>query len=519
MLFIRSAIFRIIFSLFLYFYAVLFFQSSKKKSPSISCAFAFLFVGIWKLLDALQCLNRTAESILLIQNFTYLLANISTYTMLCIAVRLSVPKNKSTKNYHTFLVIFPLAQFFISSLYLLFTSKSIFVTLATPLNFNLATPGYHMDKLPFYYIHSLYSYGMIATSLTIFVIKAYKTFSHLKKTYFSLLIGTLVYLIPSLIRFSLENFNKGQYSFAFDFVSEFSFFITCTIYFFVLYFIDSEHVFRIFSDSFFDSADEVIILFNSNGKYLNTNKNGIEFFNRYILNPSIYTSIDDIFDEVKFQKLDITTENEQKNIFYLSSQIDKQTYYCSKHNLINKRGKYCGFYIIINELEIYNSLINKLEQQAYIDELTGCHKRITFVQNTTKKYYSNRESFLIVSCRIPNLQECNQVMGFTKTDNYIVSFYQIINNALNVIPEEIAKNTAIFRMTGSIFSFTLPADCEKFIPDIFKLIKSDCTSFSRTKNEPLKCSLGYSIVPNGTNINKGFEKSYQNMLLDTKDRN
>ncbi len=508
MLFIKNAIFRIIFSLFLFFYAALFLQTNSKESPSISCAKAFLLIGTWKLLDALQCIIRETEYIMIIQSLSYLLANAGTFTMFRIALQLEPSFKKQTqKNISNILVLFPILLSVVTITYMLFTNKSIFVVMQDTLTSTLVTPGYHLPKKPLYYIHSIYSYGMLTSSLIIFMIKAFKTFENLKKQYLILLIGTIIYLIPSLVRFTFENFQHDQYSYLTDFISEFSFFLTCSFFFYSFYFMDSQQLIRVFRTSFFESSHDIILIFNKEDKFLTANKKAQDFLYNHNIKPVVYTHQNKLLDTSDLQKFDIATPESEESYFYLSSNLEKKMYYCNKCDILSRNKKKIGSYIIIHSMEHYNSLIQQLEYNSSSDTLTGCKNASAFDKTIVKQYASQRSPIIIVAARIRNLNELNSTMGYVKTDTYIKQFATILK-------ENVPEKTIIFRIGGSLFGFALPLSFETQITELFKNIKKSCSAFSKAKTNSLNCSLGYTIATSCANLSLALEKSYENMLLD-----
>ncbi len=182
-------------------------------------------------------------------------------------------------------------------------------------------------------------------------------------------------------------------------------------------------------------------------------------------------------------------------------------YYCNKCDILSKNKKKIGSYTIIYSMEHYNSLIQQLEHNSFTDELTGCKNVSAFDKTIVKQYASQRNPIILIAAHIRNLDELNSTMGYIKTDTYIKQFATILK-------ENSPKDTIIFRIGGSFFSFALPLSFETQIPELFKNIKKSCSSFSKTKSTSLNCSLGYTIATSCANLSVALEKAYQNMLLD-----
>lgn len=514
MIFLNEAILRISLGILNLAYSIFFFQSSRRGSAGRSLAYSEFFFSLWTLFDGIECLLSKSDDIVVIQSFIFLSAECATYFLYFFARRLSVPKNQTKHTRMYFLSIMPIIMVVSCIISIIFTNSSIFVKLPDQPFSEGMLSGYKFSKKPMYYIHSVYSYTLIVLAVISFIYNSFKSFKHHKRLFLMGILGLVIFLIPELYKFVIQNFipdRYGDFNFVIVALSKFS---ASTIFFFAFYFLESELNLRYFNEQSFTNARNPIFIFTKNNEYIETNDTGVEFFKKYSLNPDIYTNFDKIFSTDKFIKLGIPGVENPELDFYLKNIDTGDIFLCSIVRLYNKRKIISGYYLFLTKIEIFANIVTQLEQSAYNDELTGCKRRSLFEQSIFKKYGSMREPVCIICAKISDLAVSNKKIGYKKTDSFIIKFSEILKKNLTSTQELIDEKVEIFRMDGSTFSFVLPIAFENQLPALFKSIKSECNHLSKNSENKISCMLGYSVIQNCTGIAKGLDKSFENMQLN-----
>lgn len=511
----KSLVLRLVIAICCFIYSTLLMQTSHKKSASYHGGIGEFAFCLWAVLDLIQSMGQDIEFLITDQTLIYICAQVSVCSLICYTYFLFT-REKITERKPVYLIyIIPLVSLILTVIFKLFTSGHFFIKVPETLS-PATLPAYNFPKTIFYYIHSFFCYVSIALCIL------YSLYAELSlKTTNKMIIvvygfSALLFLIMNIYKFFIENFQGDQYLFFSDFSASFSYLILSTASFLVIYFQRKERSMRILNESLFSSSNYAIFVFSNKDEFLEANETAQNFLEFHGIPAEKNTDINGMFSENYFARLGFFEDVQQKDEFYLFSLKNRSLYYGQKVNLYEGNMK-VGYYLMLVQVSIYSELLNRIEKESDTDSLTGFKKQNTFEKVFTEEINSHIEPLVVVCAKINNLDHLNTSIGLKKTNLYINSFANILNNVIKQmnIQQEVQKN--IFRISGSLFVFIVSMKQQERIQELFKSIKRECSHFSKNRVEELSCSLGYSIANNReSSASKVLQKSYENMFFDRK---
>ena len=180
-------------------------------------------------------------------------------------------------------------------------------------------------------------------------------------------------------------------------------------------------------------------------------------------------------------------DKELPNIFTINEKLGDEHYQVIMNTIKDRTGKMAGTYVEIKNITPTMTLIHKLQEAAYFDQLTGLHNRNAFIQ--TAKEYDSKKCFPlgVVVGDVNNLKTVNDTYGHSSGD---VMLQHIASILCAVKP----IGSLVFRTGGDEFMLLAPGaveeDLEKFIADVH----TKCNATSVTEKEvPLSIALGYCM--------------------------
>lgn len=505
---------KLIISLLCFIYGTIFLCTKFKQSAGTFCGIGEFSIGLWTFLDIFQVFLKDAGNLIILQTAIYVCAEFAICSLFIFTNRI---RNKEDYLYHKVnLKIFyiPLITIVLAIFFELFTNQHLFLIPPETIS-DIKYPAYSFPKRTYYFLHCLFSYGVI--SYAIFIIAEFLLQYLSKKKYLiSIYLATFAFFsIVSVYKFVLENFLTSKKDIIPDYISSFSIFLMSSITFFMLFFHTRERNIRLTFEQFYYSCNFPIFIFSKKDFFLDTNSYGKQFLKSYNIMNSSDSKFSDIFPESAFLRLGLNNDQNSQNEFYLSNINDKHLYLCKKNKLSSFLKNDTGYYISIININFYSNEISNIKYNTSTDELTGCKKQKEFDRSYVKQTNSHDEPLIVISARVNNLEHLNEKIGLKKTDLYIMNFANILKSSINFTNIQAGIEKDIFRINGSLFVIIISIKQRELISDFFKYVKKECSMFSKNRVEPLTCSLGYSISSlKDINSQKALQKSFENLLLN-----
>ena len=180
-------------------------------------------------------------------------------------------------------------------------------------------------------------------------------------------------------------------------------------------------------------------------------------------------------------------DKEMPSIFTINENSGDEHYQVIMNAIKDRTQKTTGTYVEIKNITPTMSLVHKLQEAAYFDQLTGLRNRNSFIQ--TADEYDREKCFPlgIVVGDVNNLKTVNDQYGHSPGD---LMLQRIANILCAVKP----KGSLVFRTGGDEFVLLAPGvsknEMEKFIADVYAKCKE---APAGDKEVPLSIALGYCM--------------------------
>lgn len=495
-------------------FAFIIIINNDKKSTSRYFGLSELFLGIWMTLAAFQ----EAYKWFYLENpfvLTYLLgaeyisaelAVVSVFYFVLHFGKISSYK-KSVLNY--FLYAVPGINTIIYLVSHIFFGRSPFFYSDANIDIETIVGGFLFNKKILYYIHCYYCYVLLGIIILLFLYKAITNFKEYKKIMLFFACGVLIFLIPSMNWFIMENFYFVSHENASYFIDSFSTLFMMTASFFVFFYDEREQSVALCKNQVYNHSNTPIFIFNGDDKLIETNMAAANLLSNYHIFAKKFESFETVFPLDKVQQLGITNLDDEHDSSYFSFNSDKKLFYAKKVPVLSKNKKINSYYLIFSRMDFYAESVRHLEQTAFIDSVSGFKRKTPLIQQIFNDISMHSRAICLVSLCLNKYESLLEQNGLIGTNNIIADFSTKLKAA---IPE----TDSIFRISDSTFAFILPVTMSKQLPELFHSIKKACLNFS--KKDDLSVSIGYTVSTNKDvdDINGFIEKSYQNMLLDKK---
>ena len=494
-------------------YALLFFQNSSKDSVSRTCGIGEFAYGLWALFAGLRPILTDQSSQILVQSVIYILAEIASCAFISFTLGLYSEPTPFIKKFSKYIFIFPAFSLVLAVCFEVFSVHHLFIL---P---NELLPVIEQDpifqKSAYYFIHCAVDFSFIGLAIVFSIFKMITKPKANRSIMLLYAAAALLYLVQIIYKIHIEHMPQKEYTALTHFLSLFSWIFFSTVVFFAVYFDKREQGMRLASDQILDSSKFPVFIFSDDDLFISANVSGFEFLTQYGIAPRTYQHYREIFSEAQFLHLGVPEAADSKNAFYISAITDKKLYYGKKTELHSVIAKNAGYYIILANMDMYSGIINQLEYVAHTDEHTNCKRGSQLEAAFLKEAHEHAEPLIIICARLNNLEHLNETIGIKKTDLYLVTFADIIKNAVQQTDLQDGIEKAVFRMTGSVFALIASVRRQEQIQAFFKQIKRECAAFSKNRVEPLSCSLGYAVSTDKAQpLGKMLQKSFDNMLLD-----
>lgn len=511
------SIFRFFIGICGFAFAFVIITNSEKKSTSRYFGLSEFFLGIWMTLAGFQeaykwyyldkpivltCLLGaeyiSAElAVVSVFYFVYNFGKISTY-------------RRSIANYSLYAV--PVVNLLIYLVDHFIFGQSPFFDSKASIDMDTIIGGFIFNKKILYYVHNYYCYILLGIIILLFLYKAITNFREYKKIMLFFACGVLIFMIPSMNWFIMENFFFVSHENASHFIDSFSTLFMMTASFFVFVYDEREQSVTLCKNQVFNHSNTPIFIFDGDDKLIETNMAAANLLSNYHIFANKFDPFDTVFPLDKVQQLGIPNLDDENNSSYFSFTSDKKLFYAKKVPVLTTNKKINSYYLVFSRMDFYAESVRHLEQTAFIDSVSGFKKKTPLVQQIFNDISMHSRAICLISLCLNKYEFLLEQNGFLGTNKIIADFSAKLKAT---IPE----TDSIFRISDSTFAFILPVTMSNQLPELFHSIKKACLGFS--KKDDLSISIGYTVSTNKDvdDIDGFIEKSYQNMLLDKKNPN
>ncbi len=354
---------------------------------------------------------------------------------------------------------------------------------------------------PWFYVHAFYSYILIFLSCILLLIKLFSPQVKNHKAVLAIaasvtlftvmnIIGTFIVQTKTVILVSLLS----------------HFFSIHTLYFFTSWDMDQKGLYLGKKD-FFQEFVQPVLIFNIKNELLEANTSAVQFFADAGIPIKHYSLYSDIFCQQRF--VPIQPQEQHDSASYLQHIATGKVFFCYKRTVLNpQNNKSIGTTIIMYDAGMLGELIQKIEQNAFIDGLCGCLNRSCFeLRKKTIVQHAGKPCLLLVA-DIDNLKKVNDIFGHKAGDDYIQTCVEILKKAIKT-------SNMLFRIGGDEFVAFIPQCTESDTETIVKKIETLCAM--QQKRWPVSVSVGFSMISsNDSDLTQHFTEADHAMYAQKK---
>ncbi|MGP1528786.1 MAG: histidine kinase N-terminal 7TM domain-containing diguanylate cyclase [Treponema sp.] len=348
-----------------------------------------------------------------------------------------------------------------------------------------------------FYVHIAYSYGLVLASCILFVIKALLPEVKNRKMIVAMMANTLFFTAMNTIILFYKT----------DFVLlllKFAHLLSINAFYFLTYLDTDQKIVFYSKKEFFQNFNQPVLVFNVMDELLEINAEVVQFFTQANIPVKRYMSYGAIFDERFFTP--IKSREQTDTLLYFQHKETGKVFLCHKNVVLNPRTKKkLGTTIVMYDAALLGDLVQKIEQNAFIDALCGCLNRSCFELRKDSIIKHIDKPCLLLVADIDNLKKVNDQCGHKAGDEYI-------QTCVAILKETIKTPNTLFRIGGDEFctfiSHGTEADAERIVNKIANLCKAQHEQW------PVSISIGFSVIEDdNADFEQCFAQADSNMYL------
>ena len=219
-------------------------------------------------------------------------------------------------------------------------------------------------------------------------------------------------------------------------------------------------------DNIFDYLEDYIFILNAKRSIIEMNPAAIRWLRAMKIDyesrdfdkmlAAIVVDGDNFFGENSSRKQD----------FHLAVDGKISHYNINERPIIDQSGKQIGNFNIITDITRYKNIIERVEEAAGIDALTGLGNRRSYDQMVIKAEESDILPFSVILGDVNGLKTVNDTMGHAAGDALLRTVGQALPNAC-------PKDCGVYRIGGDEFVLFLPHMSRKDAEDVVENIRGD----------------------------------------------
>ena len=349
-----------------------------------------------------------------------------------------------------------------------------------------------------FYVHTVYSYGLIAVSCILFVIKALLPEVKNRKAVIAMMTNALFFTVMNAISLFIAETDVVFL------LSSFAHLLSINAFYFLTYLDTDQKVVYYSKREFFQNFNQPVLVFNTMDELLETNAEAVQFFTQTNIPLNRYTPYGTIFDERFFTP--IKNREQTDTLLYFQHKETGKVFLCYKKVVVSPRTKReFGTTIVMYDAAMLGDLVQKIERNAFIDALCGCLNRSCFESRKDSIIKHIDKPCLLLVADIDNLKKVNDQCGHKAGDAYI-------QTCVAILKETIKTPNTLFRIGGDEFcafiSHGTESDAERIVNKVVALCKAQHEKW------PVSISIGFSLIEDdNADFEQCFEQADSNMYL------
>lgn len=343
---------------------------------------------------------------------------------------------------------------------------------------------------PWFVVHSVFSYLLIAVSLALLVIQYLRA---RRRNRVAMLLFVASAVVFSMFLF-LSNFTglKGAIQ-PYAFLGH----VFCVSIFFWATFLDEdESVVYFGKNRFYNNVGMPVLMFNPGGELLNLNDEAQTYFEAHGFPNEKNLPYSRLFNDSLLARVDIGSGPEGDPSFFVQNVKSAQTLYVRRRDILDSRCRRIGFSLTLYDLSTIDSFVKDLEKRAYTDTLCQCQNRSRFEQRRGKIIENAARPLALFVADVDDLKAVNDLYGHAVGDEYIRA-------CADVLKKVTRSSDVLFRIGGDEFVFFLSGLDEEGLHRVQEAIAMEMSAL----NKGYRCgiSVGYSILEEG---DRDFERHF-----------
>ena len=333
---------------------------------------------------------------------------------------------------------------------------------------------------PWFYVHALYSYALIALSCMLFFIKLFSPQVKNRKAIIAITVAVCVFTVINIIGTFI-----GQTE-PIKLLSLLAHLFSINALYFLTYWDMDQKGLYLGRKDFFQNFSQPALIFNTKNELLKANTAAMQFFTKANIPIQRYSIYDDMFCSRFFAS--IQSREQTDYALYMQHRATGKVFLCRKKTVLNPQNKKSmGTIIIMYDAGMLGELIQQIEQNAFTDALCGCLNRSCFELRKETIVQNSAKPCLLLVADIDDLKKVNDMFGHNAGDDYIQTCATILKKAINT------PNT-LFRIGGDEFVAFIPHCTGTDTATIVKKIETLCTK--QKKSWRVSISVGFSMIKN-----------------------
>lgn len=433
----------------------------------------------------------------MLEGIFYLTPNTSHLPFIALLFYLVIPFTSLTFFYYCFTYVFPNKRKLLRKLYLLAILPCITVIMIVipPLQrFFIIFPGdVILNPLrdttrlyqPWFYVHTYYSYAIVIAGSMLLLYRIIRPGNTNPIQCLLINIASLTFIGANAYNVF---FDTDKILFLFPFLTIFC----INIYFWTLYFDETERTIYSSQGNFVDTLKFPIIVLNKKNYIIFMNPQAEEVTTLKlgdVISPTHYHDsfpdfIPHSFEGSHFENHDFFSTN-----LILIHKKTGYFYYLHDHPIYSPDNKKTemGKMLILITISAFNAFFKELEQKAFIDTQSNCYNRRYLELKQNEFQAQEFLPFSLIICDLDNLKLVNDTFGHGEGDTYI-------DQCVQQIYSSVRKTDFVFRFGGDEFLIMLPNTPQEIAEKICENISSKAGNLKNNYPFHVGISVGSSTA-------------------------
>lgn len=357
---------------------------------------------------------------------------------------------------------------------------------------------------PWFIVHSVYSYALIALALGLLVFQYVQT---RRKNGTAMLLFVLSVVVFSVFLF-LSNFTalKGVIQ-PYAFLGH----LFCvSVFYWATYLDEDESVIYYGKYRFYDTVGMPVLMFNGAGELLHLNDEARSYLDNNVFPSGKYISYERFFDGSLFSPIEIPSPKSDDQSFFAKNVRTTRVIYFRKAEIISGRGKAIGYSLTLYDLSSLDSFVKGLETRAYTDALCQCLNRTCFEERRARILEAASRPLCVFLADIDNLKTVNDRWGHAAGDDYI-------RCCAETMKKFVRSSDNLYRIGGDEFVFFIPNLDSEGAARVQARIEAEIAEIDTAF--PYGLSIGYSVLEGSdADFERHFKIADEAMYRRKKDK-